>query len=291
MKNVYIWYVCDNDDGKKIANSIADMGLTVRLLKEKELKNASIVNSDTSLFIIDFKNKDLAKTIAMIRDDARLHSFLKFVLLPRRDVKKAINISLSLMHIEFISRPVNVREFILLLEKSVIVERYKEMMKIVSSEAESRIGAFESLMDINRKDIFESEKEKEAFERILEYEKHLMDEQTRLNRAIKEFTLMRQREMFDIKNRIKAEEMLADLRRMEMMDAQNVIRAQEAVIDFSSRELKEAGRIIDATEKVQELSRAEAIELHEQLRLEKEKNRQLQEEVERLRDELRSVRG
>jgi hypothetical protein len=104
--------------------------------------------------------------------------------------------------------------------------------------------------------------------------------------AVREFTLMRQKEMFDIKNRIKAEEMLADLRRIEMMDAQSIIKAQEAVIDFSSRELKEAGRIIDANEKVRELSRAEAIDLHEQIRAERDKNFTLQEEVERLKAEL-----
>nr|HPJ40583.1 hypothetical protein [Spirochaetota bacterium] len=120
--------------------------------------------------------------------------------------------------------------------------------------------------------------------------KHLMDEQTRLNRAIKEFTLMRQRELFDIKNRVKAEEMLADLRRLEMLDAKNIIRAQEAVIDFSSRELKEAGKIIDATEKVQELSRVEAMELHNQLKDEIENKRKLEHELEQLREEIASLK-
>lgn len=286
MKDVRIWCLTDNDDGKKLANTIRDLGLTVGLLREKNFKAAGIRYGDINVFIIDLLKKELADIAKLIRSNEQMSEGLKFVFLPKRDIKKAVNVTMSLMHIEFISRPVNQREFVLLLEKSVVVERYREMLKIVSSDAESRINTFQSLMDIGRKDIFESEKEKEAFEKILEYEKHLMDEQARLNMAVREFTLMRQKEMFDIKNRIKAEEMLADLRRIEMMDAQSIIKAQEAVIDFSSRELKEAGRIIDANEKVRELSRAEAIDLHEQIRAEREKNFTLKEEVERLKAEL-----
>ncbi len=291
MKSVNIWFLTDNADGTKLAGAIRDLGLTVHLVKGAGFGRANIIHDDMNLFIVDLKKKKLPGIIANLREDERLNSFLKFVILPKREIRKAVNISLNLMHIEFISRPVNSREFILLLEKSVVVEKYKEMMKLVSWDSETRIGAFESLMEISRKDIFESEKEKEAFEKILDYEKHLMAEQARLNNAIKEFTLLRQKDLFDLKNRVKAEEMLVDLRRAEMMDARRVIEAQEAVIDFSAQKIDEAGKIIDAAERVQELSRKEALDLHDQLRKEKERNVELVKEVERLRKEIRELRG
>jgi hypothetical protein len=175
MKDVRIWCLTDNDDGKKLANTIRELGLTVGLLREKNFKAAGIRYGDINVFIIDLLKKELADIAKLIRSNEQMSEGLKFVFLPKRDIKKAVNVTMSLMHIEFISRPVNQREFVLLLEKSVVVERYREMLKIVSSDAESRINTFQSLMDIGRKDIFESEKEKEAFEKILEYEKHLMD--------------------------------------------------------------------------------------------------------------------
>jgi hypothetical protein len=291
MKSVNIWFLTDNTEGAKLAQSIKNLGLTVHTVKGTGFGHANIIPDDMNIFIVDLKKKKLPAIITQLRDDDRLNSFLKFVILSKRDIRKAVNISLNLMHIEFISRPVNSREFILLLEKSVVVEKYKEMMRIVSRESESRIGAFESLMDISRKDIFESEKEKEAFEKILDYERHLMAEQSKLNSAIKEFTLLRQKDLFDLKNRVKAEEMLMDLRRVEMLDARKVIQAQEAVIDFSAHKIDEAGRIIDATEKVQELSRKEALDLHEQLRKAKERNAEIEKEVDRLRSELQKLRG
>ena len=291
MKSVNIWFLTDNDDGIKLAGIIKELGLTVHVVKGSSFSKSGIDTKNTNIFIIDLKKKELPAIISTIRDEERLNSFLKFVVLSKRDIRKAVNISLRLMHIEFISRPVSGREFSLLLEKSVVVEKYKEMMHLLSRDAESRIGAFESLMDINRKDIFESDKEKEAFEKILDHERHLMTEQSRLNGAIKEFTLLRQKDLFDLKNRVKAEEMLMDLRRLEMLDAKKVIEAQESVIDFSAYKLNEAGRIIDATEKVQELSRKEAMELHEKLRTVSERNRELEGEVEKLRLELKRLKG
>ena len=103
---------------------------------------------------------------------------------------------MNLMHVEFISRPVSDREFLLLLEKTILVERYREIMKYISEEAESRIEAFENLMDIKRKDIFASEEEKEGFKNILNYEKNLIKKQSDLNKAIREYTQKRQKEIF-----------------------------------------------------------------------------------------------
>lgn len=291
MKSVNIWFLTDNAEGAKLAQSIKNLGLTVHIIRGSGFGHANIITDDTNIFIVDIKKKKLPAVISLLRDDERLNSFLKFVVLSKRDIRKAVNIALNLLHMEFISRPVNGREFNLLLEKSVVVEKYKEMMKLFSREAESRIGAFESLMDINRKEIFESDKEKEAFEKILDYERHLVAEQSKLNNAIREFTLLRQKDLFDLKNRVKAEEMLTELRRLEMIDAQSVIKAQEAVIDFSAHKIDEAGRIIDATEKVQELSRKEALELHEQLRKAKERCAELEKEVEKLRVEISRLRG
>ena len=70
------------------------------------------------------------------------------------------------------------------------------------------------------------------------------------NDAIKEFSVMRQKDLTDMKKRIHAEEMLADLRRKEMLEAREVIEAQESVIDFSSVKLEEAKQILSASERV-----------------------------------------
>ena len=291
MEQVTIWYLHDSDKSKGIIDAIKNMGLMVNSIEGYDLHGANIVEHEINLVIIDIYKDSPEKILKAMSSDLRVHSYLKFVLMPRKEIKTASKISYNLLHVEFISRPVFIREFLLLLEKSVIVERYREIMKFISKEAETRIETYEGLMDINRKNIFESEKEKQAFEKILIYEKNLMREQARLNRAIKDFTLMRQSEFFDMKNRIKAEEMLADLRRKELIDAKDVIVAQESVIDFSAIELKDAHEILHAAENAAELARMEAIDLHKKLEKEKLLNEKLKHENKDLKDQIKKIKS
>ena len=283
MERVDIWYLTDNEKGEKIADAIKSLGLTINLVKPGDFADCNIVQGSINMFIIDLVGPDLEQVMNICRDDPRLQPFNKFIVLYKKQIRRASGLASHLLHVEFISRPVQKREFLLLLEKSLIVERYREIMSVVSKEAENRIEAYENLLDINRRDVFDSEREKHAFEKIVDFEKHIMKEQKDLNRAITEFSLMRQQEMFEMKKRINAEEMLAELRRQELMDAQSVINAQESVIDFSSQKLDDANRIIDASERAHELSRLEAMQLHEKLEREKQKNVVLQDEINRLK--------
>jgi hypothetical protein len=291
MERVEIWYLTDSKAGEALSQSIRYLGLSMNLVTGDSFAKAEILSANLNIFIIDLSGRDLPGIMSVVRDDQRLQGFLKFVILKKSLIREALSLAANMLHVEFISRPVDKREFILLLEKSILVERYREMMHSVSRDVEDRIETFESLMNINRKDFFVTDKERDAFQRIIEHEKHLVSEQSRLNRAIREFTSLRQMEIFNMKDRIKAEEMLADLRRSELMDANSVIRAQESLIDFSSRELHEANRIINAAETVVELGRQEAITLREELADAIKRNGELTEEIGRMKKELESLRG
>ncbi len=286
MEKVTVWYYQDNNENERLIDAIRSIGLGVSVLNGDEIKNANINDHQINIVIVDIIKEPAGIILESLSADSRLQSCLKFVFLAKKDITPASHLSVNLMHIEFISRPVNPREFLLLLEKSVIVERYREIMKFISMEAESRIETYEGLMDINRKNIFESEKEKAAFEKILHYEKNLMREPNRLNKAIKDFSLLRQSDYFDMKSRIKAEEMLSDLRRKELLDARDVIEAQGSVIDYSAVELKGAQDIINAVESVAELGRQEAIQLHHGLKNQIDINNRLSLENKKLKEEL-----
>ena len=290
MEQVTIWYLTDNESGSKLINAITGLGLALNLIPGYKLTSANIIEDDINIYIYDILQTEPKIVIAEIGKDERLQSALKFVMIKKSQAKETTRINYNLMHLEFLNRPVDKRELLLLLEKSIIVERYREIMKLISKEAESRIEAYEGLMDINRKSVFESESEKNAFEKILAYEKNLMKEQTNLSNAIRDFTLLRQMDLFDMRDRIKAEEMLGDLRRRELMDAKEVINAQESVLNFSARELDEAKKINEAREKVEELSRNEIIDLHREIDIQKEMNRKLSGDIEKLLSEVKNLR-
>ena len=286
MERADIWYCTDNDKGKEIYETLKLLGLNIVLVEDKNFSSCNILPSQINIFIIDLITVEFSEILSMLRKDERLHKFIKYLILFKKQIRKASQLSIDVMHLEILSRPIKKREFSLLLEKSIVVERYKEMLNLFSLEATERIEEYTNLLDINRKESFFDEKEKNIFSKIINFEKHILKEQKELNAAIANFTRLRQQELFDLKKRIDAEEMLSELRRQELMDAKNVIAAQSAVIDYSSKELQNAEEIIHATEAVQELSRLEAIKLHEELEKEKQKNEELQKKIEMLEKKI-----
>jgi hypothetical protein len=291
MEKLTIWYLKDNDGGIDIINAITGLGLRVNTVSGYKLTNANISEEHINIFIFDIVAADPVHVVKEIMKDERLEGFLKFMIVKKNQIKEISKLNYNMLHLEFLNRPVDKREFLLLLEKSIIVERYREIMKFISKEAETRIEAYEGLMDINRKNVFESDKEKEAFEKILNFEKNLIQQQSNLSTAIRDFTLLRQMNLYDMRDRIKAEEMLAELRRKELMDAKDVIKAQESVIDYAAKEVDSAKKIIDAREKVEELSRSELMELHKEIARQKILNKQLAEQVDRLLADMKNDKG
>lgn len=288
MEQVTIWIFHDNDHGKKLAATIKKLGLNVIDIQGYETRELNIHDEDLNIFILDINNIPAVDLVKKIEKELKFEGSLKFMLLTRNEISRVSNLSFNILHFEFISKPVYLREFLLLLEKSIIAERYREVIRLSARDALSRIEAFEGLMDINRKNVFESQSEKEAFEKILHFEKGLLKKQFTLNKAIREFSKLRQASLYDLKKRLEAEESLDKLRKDELMHAKSVINAQESLIDFSSMRLEETKEILDASQSVAELSRTEAIKLHEELNREKELNLTLMEEIEKLKKELKS---
>ncbi len=291
MEETKIWIFSDNNHGSKLTESIRKLGLNLNHIDGLHLDEINVKEDEINVFIFDIVKVKPDKLLKTLEADLSLRGFCKFVILTKKEIKGISSKSYNMLHLEYIARPVFNPEFLLLLEKTIIVERYREILKFVSKESESRIEAYERLLDINRKNVFESASEKEAFEKIVHYEKGLLKEQFKLNESIKDFSMLRQVSLYDMQKRISAEESLYELRQRELMDAKEVINAQESLIDFSATQLEETKEILGASEKVSELSRTEAIELHEELERQKELNKQLAGEVEDLMKSLEQLKA
>jgi hypothetical protein len=287
MKTVSIWYLTDYEGGAALADALKALSFNVTRVDGNDF-TASPINLDMpNLFVVDCSGAAVEKMMSMLKSDSRLQNFQKFVILSSEKADLAIDLSRDLLHIDFISRPFNRRELLILFEKAVLVEQYRHMMKNISRDAEQRIETFESLVHIHKNnDVVTVDKDRDLINRIVSYEKNIIDEQKKLNDDIRNFTALRHKELFDLKSRLKAEELLDVFRHSEMVSANELIKAQQSVLDFSSKELDSARRIIKASEITSELCREEAIGLHAQLKAEREKNARLNAELESLRQKL-----
>jgi len=285
MENANVVFFTDNDNGEKLAAVIESLGLTVKKALVSDDKTLLSNFRENYILIFDYTGIEAPDILSFADSLEGGGSRVKFVIMDQAKMENSHVKCSNLCQVEFIARPVDNREFLLLLEKTILVEKYKSIMAAISREAESRMEIFEAVLGPNRKDLFNEKAEKEAFVRMIDFEKKLMEDQLHLNDSIRRIALMRNRDYLVMKERVEAEEMLDDLRRSELLDANKVIEAQESLIDYSTKELYDAKKIIDATENVAELSRVEALELHNELSRLKEENSELLEKISKLMKE------
>jgi len=285
MENANVVVFTDNYEGRELAKVIESLGLTVKIVSS--FSNISILKNcrENYIIIFDITGLEAADILSLADSIEEGSSRVKFIIMPPEKMENSHVKTSNVTHVEFIASPVDNREFLLLLEKTILVEKYRKLMSLISKESESRMEIFEAVLGPNRRDSFDERAEREAFVKMIDFEKKLMEEQLNLNDTIRRIALMRNRDYLALKERVEAEEMLDELRRNELLNANKIIEAQEALIEYSSKELYDAKKIIDATENVAELSRVEAIELHNGLLRLKEEKRELELKIKSLIDE------
>lgn len=273
MDKIEVLFFTDNKEGEALAGRARQMGISLTVCNYSDIKKTAGSETGYCVLVFDLTSinpSDLIKNISEIRS---LDNIIKLIITDNSDIDGVFFSAANLQNLEFIIRPVDERSFMLLLEKTLLVEKYRQIMKLISDESESRIDVIECMLDIKRKDMYDEGTEKEVFLKILDFEKRLMQEHLRLNDSIRNIALNRNYEYMVLKDRVKAEEMLSELRREEMINANRIIEAQESLIEYSARELIETKKILDAMDCVEELSRNEAMDLHRELdRLRNEKS-------------------
>jgi hypothetical protein len=282
MNKIEILYFTDNKDGESLAARVGQMGVSVTVCSFSDVEKICADKTDYCVLIFDMNKKKPEALIKYLSEIKSVQNIIKLIITENKDIEGVFFNAVHLLNLEFIIKPVDERSFLLLLEKTLLVEKYRQLMKLISDESESRIDVLECMINIKRKDMYDEGTEKEIFIKILDFEKKLMEEHLSLNDSIRNIALYRNNEFIALKDRIKAEEMLNELRRDELINANRIIEAQESLIEYSSRELNEAKKIMNARENVEELSRTEAMGLHTELKRLKDEKRVLEGKIETL---------
>lgn len=285
MENANVVVFTDNYEGRELAKVIESLGLTVKVVSTFSQKDILVTCRDNYILIFHIEGLEISSILAFVESLEGGSSKVKFVVMDQDKISTVDIKTSNITHVELIASPVDKREFLLLLEKTILVEKYRNLMAFVAKESESRLEVFEAMLKPCYDKCFDGKADKEVFLKMIDFEKKLMEEQLNLNDVIRRIALMRNKDYFFLKERVLAEEMLDVLRQHELLDANKVIEAQEALIDYTAKEFYDARKIIDATNNVAELSRVEALELHGELLRIKKENEELTLRIKSLMDE------
>jgi hypothetical protein len=287
MKDVMITFITDNSIGKTLAASMSKMNFPISLCEDitkYDFQNSSLYS--INIMVIDVEKLSVDDVLAKLGNLSSLHNIIKFVTLDQIPLKYAVDNGFASFHVEFIERPCNEREFSLLIEKTIIVEKYRKILKEMSEEYESRISSYDNLFHKEGSPSFESEEGQQVFARIMEFEHNLIKKQEVLNTHLKEFSPYSKKSLFDAENLLFANNMLDKLREKELYEAKDLITAQERLMEFSTMEMGDLKELLKAQEKVVELSRDEEIALHSTIKQLTEQNKNLLAKNKILEDEL-----
>jgi len=289
MIDVKVYFFTDNNGGKVLASRISQLGFEPVFIKDSSLLRKIDSTDDIfSILIVDLADVSKEKIIRLLKKYP-LPRVLKLLVFDdcagTGDFYKTGNF----LNMELFSRPIDIRAFLLLFEKIILAEKYRRLMKLISREAQVRIPKLEEILTSGAGGDFEDD-ERGFFLRIIDFEKRILEEHRNLNDTIRRIALLRNNEYMELKDRIRAEELLGDLRTQELMDARSVINAQESLLDYSTKELHDAKMTLTARENVQELGRVEAIQLHEELDRLREVNKNLEKRIELLQKEYETFK-
>ncbi|MCL2025344.1 MAG: hypothetical protein FWG92_00880 [Leptospirales bacterium] len=158
VENITIWYFTDNESGRKTASAIKGLGLAVNLLETFNL--TPVGYDDINIFIFDMTENPPREIIDYCASEKNFWGFAKLVMLSKKDLKEALLISFNIDRLEFLSKPVNTGEFLLLLEKVILLEYCRK--NIPASEL-GAMNLLEGFLSIGRKDVFDYKNETDFF--------------------------------------------------------------------------------------------------------------------------------
>lgn len=198
MEGIKVFIVTDNNEGKKISKGFAELGTQVE--EFSNLKRISKIDTEkyyVALLIVHLNDIDLHKSIQSLQKISDGSKILKFVFL-RRDLMRQIDSeSFNILHLEFLLRPVRLAEFFLLMEKAIMAERFKVMLRESSINLKEQGEGFEYLFEVFRKKLFEEKTSSgEVFDKILRLQEKMDAETDRMQRAVEKFSKIKQKNLY-----------------------------------------------------------------------------------------------
>jgi len=157
-ENIIVWYLTDNESGEKTASAIKGAGITVKLFETLSL--TAVGYDDINIFIFDMAKGEPQDIIDYCASKQDFWGFTKFVVIDKKNLKTLLSTSFNIDHLEFLSKPVNTDEFLLLLEKTILLEYCRKNIHVTGL---GELNLLEGFLSIGRKDVFDHKNKVDIF--------------------------------------------------------------------------------------------------------------------------------
>jgi len=153
--------------------------------------------------------------------------------------------------------PLRQKEVRLILDRAIQAEFYKRAAVEIGNSCLENVGFFEGVFRLAETEVQESKKENEALRAILDYQGKVKKSQADINQALEKVNELKNQEIIELHERVKASEQLDSLRERELKEARELQKATEQVLSYSRIEEMNMEKLIHAHNKLLDYSESE----------------------------------
>lgn len=163
-----------------------------------------------------------------------------------------------------LENPLHMRELRIILDRCIQSEFYKSAVHDIGTSCLENVGFFEGVFSLAHKEYEDSKKENLALKSILDYEEQVKKSQAGISIAMDKVTELKNQELIELHERVKASVQLDELRERELKQAYEMQKATEQVLDYSRIEEMKMEKILKAQERLFNYTESEIKELIEE---------------------------
>ena len=251
MKNCIIWHISDK-------NSIPEMNFPgfvetrIQNINSGDIGKIDPSKAECNIILVNCE----AELPEALENDKNISAILVFQSSPVKKSDKS--------RIYFLETPIRQNELQYILDILIKCQYYKTTAQDISESCLSNVGFFEGIFNLAKNEYAESKKESEAYKQLLNYETQLKGYQDNIQKAFEQVLGLKDSELIQLKERLKASEKLDTLREMELKEAIQERMATEKALEYSRIEEMNMDKLIHAQNNLFEYTARQLKELMEE---------------------------
>lgn len=232
-------------------------------IKSGQAKSAAV---DIDILLLDLQSPEQMKEVRENLNSLFSVESLVFFIVDKYSRYNFLELSLNRNYTYTLQRPVGRSQLLLLLEKTMLSEYQKLLLNDLKSKDELEwLNRLENLFLLTQEELLQAEKNKTAYENLVNYERDLIREQKRINEALILLSEYRDKDKKALLDEGEAKKAISQLMQKELKEKYEEIKAHEALNEYHRKVKTALMKTINEIETSPELSKEKVkILLHEQ---------------------------
>ena len=212
-----------------------DLDIEQRALDWSQIKSgqAKSAAGDIDIFLLDLQTPEQMKEVRENLKSLFSVEALVFFIVDKYSQYNFLELSLNRNYTYTLQRPVGRSQLLLLLEKTMLSEYQKLLLNDLKSKDELEwLNRLENLFLLTQEELLQAEKNKTAYENLLNYERDLIREQKRINEALILLSEYRDKDKKALLDEGEAKKAISQLMQKELKEKYEEIKAHEALNEY-----------------------------------------------------------